>query len=151
MASKVKGPASPGGPQVTTPTGATVGAPTKTEEPDSAGDASSADSFQKAAQGLLSYKTSPLATGAYKIFSDGVVFPQNLLDIKDARNDPKYLRLLAALLGLDDLERYFLTMSEEAEAERNVKRALRQEEREREKEEQESSESEEESGDDSEK
>ena len=149
MASKVKGPASTAGPQVTTPTGATVGAPAKTEEP-GAGDASAADSFQKAAQGLLSYKSSPLLSGAYKIFSDGVVFPQNLLDIKDPQNDPKYLRLLAALLGLDDLERYFLTMSDEAEAERDVKRALRQEEREREKEENESPESEEPASEDSE-
>jgi len=148
MATKVKGPSSPAGPQVTTPTGSTAGTPVKVDE--GSAEAGASDAFQKAAQNLLSYKSSPLVSGAYKIFSDGVVFPQNLLDIKDPKNDPKYLRLLAALMGSDDLERYFLTMSEEAEAARDVRRALRQEEREREKE-QEEEEPEEEASDDSEK
>jgi hypothetical protein len=75
MASKVKGPVSPGGPQVTTPTGATVGAPLKPKSRHPAR-ASSADSLSKAAQGFSAIKSSPLVSGAYKIFSDGVVFPR---------------------------------------------------------------------------
>ncbi|MFO1519877.1 MAG: hypothetical protein U1F57_09485 [bacterium] len=128
MTTKVKGPISPSSPQVTTPTGSTVGAPAKTEE--SPSEAEAGDGYQKAAQGLLSYKSSPLVSGAYKIFTDGIVFPPNLLDIKDPKNDPKYLRLLAAIFGMDEMERYFYTMSDEAEAKRNLDRVARQQERE---------------------
>jgi len=125
MATKVKGPSSPSTPSVTTPTGSIVGASVKSEE-SAPTDPAAADAFQKAAQNLLSYKSSPLVSGAYKIFSDGIVFPSNLIDSKDPRNDPKYLRLLAAMLGLDDLERYFQTLNEEQEAERKIKRASRE-------------------------
>ncbi len=114
MAGKVKGPSSPASPQVTTPTGSTVGAPVKSEEAPPA-DPTLTDAYQKAAQGILSYKSSPLVSGAYKIFSDGIVFPPNILDIKDPRNDPKYLRLLAAAFGLDELERYFFTLDDEGQ------------------------------------
>lgn len=41
------------------------------------------------------------------LFSGVYSFPPNLLDTQDPRNDPKYLQLLSAVLGMDDLEGYF--------------------------------------------
>ncbi len=84
------------------------------------------DAYQKAAQGILGYKSSSLIPGAYKIFTDGIVFPPNLLTTADPANDAKYLRLLAALWGMDDLEKYFHTLNEEQEKQRNVERDDRQ-------------------------
>lgn len=84
------------------------------------------DSLQKAAQGLLGYKSSPLGSGAYNIFSDGVVFPANLLNTADPTNDSKYLRLMAALWGMDDIEKYFQTLTDEQEKERKIERDERQ-------------------------
>jgi len=126
MVEKVKAPVTPAVPQSTTPAG-TPAAPVKGAEKAPV-DPAAADALQKAAQGLLSYKSSPLMSGAYKIFSDGVVLPSHLIDTKDPRNDPKYLRLLAAVLGMDDLERYFYTLSDEQEAERKVQREKEREE-----------------------
>jgi len=98
-----------------------------------------ADGFSQAASGLAGYKSSPLVSGAFKIFSDGVVFPPNLIDPKDPRNDPKYLRLLAAVLGLDDLEHYFYSLEGEKQEEYLAHKAKQREEKwakvEREKEE----------------
>src|SRR4029434_4343076 len=120
MVEKVKAPVTPVVPQsappATTPAVSAKGAEKAPVDP------AAADALQKAAQGLLSYKSSPLMSGAFKIFSDGVVFPPHLIDSKDPRNDPKYLRLLAAVLGMDDLERYFYTLNDEQEAERKVQR-----------------------------
>ena len=87
------------------------------------------DGFSQAAGGLIGYKSSPLVSGAVKIFSDGVVFPPNLLDTKDARNDPKYLRLLAAVLGLDDLEHYFYSLEGEKQEEYLAHKAKQREEK----------------------
>ena len=84
------------------------------------------DSLQKAAQGLIGYKSSPLMSGAYKIFSDGVVLPSNLLNTADPQNDAKYLRLLAAVWGMDEAEKYFQTLTEEQENKRKVERDERQ-------------------------
>ncbi|HEX5033924.1 MAG TPA: hypothetical protein VFW62_05540 [bacterium] len=98
-----------------------------------------ADAFAQAAGGLLGYKSSPLVSGAVKIFSDGVMFPPNLVDPKDPRNDPKYLRLLAAVLGLDELEHYFYSLEGEKQEEYLAHKAKQREEKlakvEREKEE----------------
>lgn len=87
------------------------------------------DGFSQAAGGLIGYKSSPLVSGAVKIFSDGVVFPPNLLDTKDARNDPKYLRLLAAVLGLDDLEHYFYSLEGDKQEEYLAHKAKQREEK----------------------
>lgn len=52
--------------------------------------------------------------GAAALFRGmGVSFPPNLLDANNPNNDPKYMRLLAAVLGLDELSEYFHTASEE--------------------------------------
>jgi len=114
---KVTGPAGPQGSQPTAaPETATKAAQTTT--PSTAANAKPADDgFSRAASGLIGYKSSPLVSGAMKIFADGVMFPPNLLDSKDAKNDPKYLRLLAAVLGLDDLERHFFTLEGEEQEE----------------------------------
>src|SRR5262249_26605699 len=114
---KVTGPAGPQGSQpavapetagkaeqATTPASSTVAKPVD-------------DGFSRAASGLLGYKSSPLGSGDMKILDDGVMFAPHLLDSKDARNDPKYLRLLAAVLGLDDLERHFFTLEGEEQEE----------------------------------
>ncbi len=84
------------------------------------------DGFQKAAQGLLGYKSSPLMSGAYKIFSDAVVLPANLLNTADPENNAKYLRLLAAVWGMDEVEKYFQTLTEEQEKKRKIERDERQ-------------------------
>jgi len=132
---KVTGPTGPQGTPAATPTEgktpAAAGETAPTKVP--------ADGFSQAAGGLLGYKSSPLVSGAVKIFSDGVVFPPNLLDTKDGRNDPKYLRLLAAVLGLDDLEHYFYSLEGEKQEEYLAHKAKQREEKwakvEREKEE----------------
>ncbi len=66
----------------------------------------------KAAQGLLSYSSSRLVSGALQIFGDSVVLPSNLTDPNNPKNDVKYLHLLSAVLGLEELERYFFTLGE---------------------------------------
>ncbi len=133
---KVTGPTGPQAPSAPTPT-------EKTQAP-SAKLAVSAtplpeDGFTKAAGGLLGYRSSPLVSGAVKIFGDGVVFPANLTDPKDPRNDPKYFRLLAAVLGLEDLERHFHALEGKEQEEYLEHKAKQREERlakiEREKEE----------------
>lgn len=110
---KVTGPTGPQGPQPTAPAEAKPAA----GKPVAPAPKTPDDGFTKAAGGLLGYKSSPLVSGAMKIFADGVVFPQGLIDPKDPRNDPKYLRLLAAVLGLDDLERHFHTLEGEEQEE----------------------------------
>jgi len=134
--------------KVTGPTGQQAPASSKPAEvsaKDAAPGASAApakpvpDAFAQAAGGLLGYKSSPLVSGAVKIFSDGVMFPPNLVDPKDPRNDPKYLRLLAAVLGLDELEHYFYSLEGEKQEEYLAHKAKQREEKlakvEREKEE----------------
>jgi hypothetical protein len=110
---KVTGPTGPQASQPATPAEAKPDAAAKTKGAPLPAD----DGMSRAATGLISYKSSPLVSGAMKIFSDGVVFPPNILDIKDPRNDPKYLRLLAAVLGLDELERHFYTLEGEEQEE----------------------------------
>lgn len=82
------------------------------------------DGFAKAVGGLLSYKSSPLFSGAIKILSesggmlpDNVLIPGHLLNPNDPRNNPKYLRLLAAIFGMDELESYFYSLEGEKQAE----------------------------------
>ncbi len=89
-----------------------------------------ADTYQKAAQELINYKSSPLLSGASKIFTDGVVFPAHLLDTQDATNDTKYLRLLAAVMGFDEIERYFNTTETEEETAKRLKKTKRQQDEE---------------------
>jgi|GEM_PF-1889039 len=123
--------------KVTGPSGpqSTSGA-APTEEQAAVGEKASAlpakpvdDGFSKAASGLIGYKSSPLVSGAMKIFSDGVVFPPNLTDPTDPRNDPKYLRLLAAVLGLDDLEKHFYALEGEEQEEYLTHKAKQREEK----------------------
>ena len=133
---KVTGPT---GPQGTPAAAPTEGKTTPAAAGETAPAKVPADGFSQAAGGLLGYKSSQLVSGAVKIFSDGVVFPPNLLDTKDARNDPKYLRMLAAVLGLDDLEHYFYSLEGEKQEEYLAHKTKQREEKwakvEREKEE----------------
>lgn len=133
---KVTGPTGQQAPAPATPSDA----PAQPAAKDAAAPAKPApDAFSQAAGGLLGYKSSPLVSGAVKIFSDGVMFPPNLVDPKDPRNDPKYLRLLAAVLGLDELEHYFYSLEGEKQEEYLAHKAKQREEKlakvEREKEE----------------
>lgn len=122
MVTKVKDPALPALPQDAKPAAAT----SKVDAAKAPPQEGIPDAYQKAAQGLLGYKSSPLISGAYKIFTDGIVFPPNLMSTADPTNDAKYLRLLAALWGIDDLEKYFQTLTEEQENKRKVERDERQ-------------------------
>jgi hypothetical protein len=81
--------------------------------PEAEGQGKQASGFSQAARNLLVHSKSPLVSGALKIFGDNVVLPTNLTDPRNPSNDVKYLHLLSAVLGLDDLERYFLTLDEE--------------------------------------
>ncbi len=58
----------------------------------------------------------PFLKGAAGLFADNVNFSANLLDPLNPANDPKYLHLMSAMLGLDALENYFATV-EQAEEE----------------------------------
>ncbi len=124
MASKVtgsKGASSTAAPQPTGPVQATPAA--KSPPP------AELDGFAQAAKGLLAYKSSPLASGAMKIFGDNVILPAHLTDPDDPRNDPKYLRLLSAVLGLDELERYFVTLDGKKQEEYLIHKAKQREEK----------------------
>ncbi|MBF0491973.1 MAG: hypothetical protein HQM15_04255 [Deltaproteobacteria bacterium] len=61
--------------------------------------------LKKSIDDIFNYKNAPFS--GMKLFSDGIVFPGNILDTKDEKNDPKYMRLLAAMYGLAEYERYF--------------------------------------------
>ncbi len=105
------------------------------------------DQFQSSQASSLLKSSGFLSSGAMKVFSyDGVTFPANLLDIHDPQNDSKYLRLMAAALGMEDLEWHFKTWEEERHSEwvekKEHRRMEREEEREREQQEQEESEEE---------
>jgi len=114
----VRGPSTPSA-QPTAPAAATPSAPT----------AAAHDGISEAAKGLLGYKSSRLVSGALKIFGDSVVLPANLTDPKDPRNDVKYLRLVSAVLGLDELERHFYTMDEKKQKEYLEYKAKQREEK----------------------
>lgn len=51
----------------------------------------------------------PLMSGAASLFTDHVTFPADLLDPNNPANDPKYLHLLCAVLGMKDLEPFLAT------------------------------------------
>lgn len=70
-----------------------------------------------------------MRSGAMGIFSDGIIFPQNLLDTHNPQNDPKYLRLLSAALGMSDLEWHFKTREEEDQEEYILRKEKRRVER----------------------
>lgn len=127
MASKVsrnKGPALPNA-----PTTNESDAPEPVNPQKSTG-AGGEDGFTKAAQGLLAHRSSPLMSGAMKILgSGGVVFPAGLTDPKNPQNDAKYLRLLAAVVGLDELESYFKTREEKDQLDYIKRKEKRRQER----------------------
>jgi len=58
----------------------------------------------------------PFMSGAAGLFTDNVNFPAELLDPLNPANDPKYLHLMSAMLGIKALEDYFAT-EEQAEEE----------------------------------
>lgn len=75
----------------------------------------------------------PFLAGAAGLFTDSVVFPQELLDPNNPANDPKYLHLLFAVFGLKELEKYLKTAEQaeeaetEEEAEKRVKKSAKKE------------------------
>jgi hypothetical protein len=104
--SETKGPVSPVTPEGPAAAGSVpAGAPAKPAMAD--------DGLSQKAKGFLGYKRSPLVSGALKIFGDGVVLPSQLTDPKNPANDLKYLRLLAAVLDLPELERHFFALEGE--------------------------------------
>ena len=56
-----------------------------------------------------------LIGGAASLFNS-VYFPSNLLDTTDSKNDPKYMRLLADVLGLDEFSDYIYRESQDDES-----------------------------------
>lgn len=125
MVSKVRGPRGP-----TTATPMTAPEPTRPVEstPEAGGEGKEASGFSQAARNLLTHSKSPLVSGALKIFGDNVVLPVNLTDPRNPSNDVKYLHLLSAILGLDDLERYFLTLDDQKQQEFLEKKEARRQE-----------------------
>lgn len=55
--------------------------------------------------------------GATGIFTDNVVFPNELLDPNNPANDPRYLHLLLAMFGLKEMKQFFATDEQRAEDE----------------------------------
>lgn len=49
----------------------------------------------------------PFMSGAASLFTDSVVFPEDLLDASNPVNDPKYLHLLFAVLGQKQVSALF--------------------------------------------
>ncbi len=92
----------------------------------SSSDVKAAQVIRNAAKDIVGYRPSLLASGAFKIFDDGIIFPPNLLDVNNPENNPKYFRMLAAVFGLEDYERYFYTGNEKDEERKRVKRDLRE-------------------------
>ena len=85
------------------------------------------DGFEGRLPPQIGTKPNQFMGGAFKVFGDGILFPSNLLDVSHSANNPRYLRLLAAVLGMDDLEWHFKTLAEEdhqAYVERKAKRRL---------------------------
>jgi len=113
--------------------------PTKNNVPSTPTSAPNAASSQvqkelkKSINDLIGYKNSPFS--GLKLFSDGVIFPGNILDTSDAKNDPKFARLLAAVYGLAEFERYFDEGSEDDEWKLGKLKAQEERKKEQEKEE----------------
>lgn len=57
----------------------------------------------------------PFLSGAASLFTDNINFPEDMLDTQNPANDPKYLHLLGAVIGLKHLEYMFLTPEQLAE------------------------------------
>lgn len=110
MVSKVRGPR---GPTTATPVSAPEPNPPADAVAEAGQQAKPSSGFSQIARNLLARQGSPLVSGALKIFGDNVILPANLTDPKNPSNDVKYLHLLSAVLGLDDLERYFLTLDDQ--------------------------------------
>lgn len=55
--------------------------------------------------------------GAAGLFTDNVLFPEELLDPHDPLNDPKYLHLLFAVFGMKEMKKFFATEDQNAEEE----------------------------------
>jgi hypothetical protein len=111
MVSKVRGPR---GPTTATPVSAPEPSQPVDSTPEAGEPAKPSSGFSQIARNLLtSRQGSPLVSGALKIFGDNVILPANLTDPKNPSNDVKYLHLLSAVLGLDELERYFLTLDDQ--------------------------------------
>lgn len=70
----------------------------------------------------------PVLKGAAGLFTDNVVFPQELLDPKNPANDPKYLHLLLALFGLKEMRQFFETEEQKSEEEELEKEEDKEEE-----------------------
>lgn len=63
----------------------------------------------------LQSRLKPMLTGAAGLFAENVNFPAELLDPSNPINDPKYLHLLSAMLGLKDLEKFFASQEQKVE------------------------------------
>lgn len=87
------------------------------------------DNLEQAAKELFSTKASNLMAGAFKIFGDNVVLPSHLTDPDNPQNDVRYLRLFAAVLGLDELEKYFFTLDDKKQREYLVRKAQQRKEK----------------------
>ncbi|MBX7148424.1 hypothetical protein K1X76_05015 [bacterium] len=62
----------------------------------------------------------PFMSGAAGLFTDNVIFPQELLDHTNPANDSKYLHLLFAVFGLKDVVSYFASAEQFEEDESDV-------------------------------
>lgn len=59
----------------------------------------------------------PSLSGATGLFTDNVVFPQELLDPKNPANDPRFLHLLLAMFGMKEMKQFFATDEQRTEEE----------------------------------
>lgn len=62
----------------------------------------------------------PWLAGAASLFEDSTIFPADLLDPQDPANDPRYLHLLCALFGLEEMEKMLATAEQIQESEENI-------------------------------
>jgi len=59
----------------------------------------------------------PAFKGAAGLFTDNVVFPNELLDPNNPENDPRFLHLLLAVFGMKEMKQFFETEDQKKEEE----------------------------------
>lgn len=57
----------------------------------------------------------PAFKGAAGLFTDSVVFPNELLDPNNPENDPRFLHLLLAVFGMKEMKQFFETDDQKEE------------------------------------
>lgn len=75
--------------------------------------------YQKMREKLMN----PAFKGAAGLFTDNIVFPNELLDPNNPVNDPRYLHLLLAMFGMKEMKQFFESEEQKEEQDREDEEA----------------------------